>query len=189
VAVPFVTMGLLAEERRSGSIEMLMTAPVRDWEVVVGKYIGVAVYMLCLMVPSLLQIVVVRSYGMPEWGPVLSGYVGLALFLVMHLAMGLFFSAVSKNVIVAVMLSCATFVTLMLLGVVVDGFPAIGEEGSLIFNAAHYLAAFLQYASTFDHLFAFLKGTVNTRDVAYFASTTVFFLFLSSLALESRKWK
>ncbi len=188
-AIPFMTMGLLADERRSGTIEMLMTAPVADWEVVLGKYLGSVIFVVCLALPSLLQIAVVRTYGMPEWGPVLSGYAGLALLVLFLVSMGLFFSAVSKSPLVAAMLSFVTFMTLLVLGVLVPDTASGISSGNLAANLLHYFFTFLRYASLSEHYENFFFGLVNTRDVVYFASGTVFFLFLSTLALESRKWK
>ncbi|MHC4713262.1 MAG: ABC transporter permease subunit [Planctomycetota bacterium] len=188
-AVPFITMGLLADERKSGTIEMLMTAPVTEWEVVVGKYLGAVVYMLCLAAPSLLQIVAVRTYGVPEWGPIIASYIGILLLLTFLLSMGLFFSAISKDLLVAVMLSFVVSMVLLIMSAFVpETAPAI--EGSGVFsNVLHYVFAFLRYASIGEHYPNFFQGVVNSKDVVYFASGTVFFLFLSTLALESRKWK
>jgi ABC-2 type transport system permease protein len=188
-AIPFLTMGLLADEKRTGTIEMLMTAPVADWEVVVGKYLGALVFVLFLSVPSLLHIIVVQMYGRPEWGPVISGYVGFALVLLLLTSMGLFFSTVSRSSLVSVMISFVIFMTLLILGIVVpEAAPAI-ETQKLFGNAMHYLFAFLRYASLGEHYNNFTLGLVNTKDVIYFVSGTVFFLFLSTLAVESRKWK
>lgn len=188
-AVPFLTMGLLADERKSGTIEMLMTSPVTEWEVVAGKYFGAVVYMLCLAAPSLLQIAAVRTYGLPEWGPVVSSYVGLVLLLLLLLSMGLFFSAISKDLLVAVMLSFVAFMVFLIMSAFVpETAPAI-EGGGVFATVLHYLFAFLRFASIGEHYPNFFEGVVNSKDVVYFASGTVLFLFLSTLALESRKWK
>ena len=188
-AVPFLTMGLLADERKTGTIEMLMTAPVADWEVVAGKYLGAVTYLLCLLAPSFLQVIAVRTYGYPEWGPVVSSYLGVVLLLMMLLALGLFFSAISKDLLIAVMLSFFAGLLLLILGAFVpDSRPAI-QAGGVFANLLHYLFAFLRYASLGDHYENFYQGLINTRDIVYFASGTAFFLFLSTLAVESRKWK
>lgn len=187
-AMPFLTMGLLADERKSGTIEMLMTAPIRDWEVVIGKYLGAVIYVGCLIAPSLLQLAVVRMYGLPEWGPIVSAYLGLTLLMLMLLALGLFFSAISKDLLVAVMLSFVALMTLLILGAVPESSPAI--EGSGLFaNALYYVFAFLRYASVGEHYMNFFSGVINSKDVVYFVSGTIFALFISTLAVESRKWK
>lgn len=188
-AVPFLTMGLVADERKSGTIEILMTAPVRDWEVVVGKYLGSLLYLLCLVAPSLLQVAAVRTYGYPEWGMVLSSYVGVVLMLMMLVAMGLFFSAVSKDLLVAVMLSFFAGLLLLILGAFVPDSPPAIEASNVFNNLMHYLFAFLRYASLGGHYENFYQGLINSRDIVYFASTTAFFLFLATLVVESRKWK
>jgi ABC-2 type transport system permease protein len=189
LAVPFLTMGLLADEKKSGTIEMLMTAPVADWEVVLGKYIGSVVFVLVMVAPSVVQIPVVANYGRPEWGPVITGYIGLVLMVVMLVAMGLFFSSISKSALVAVMTSFVVFITILVLGgLVPESAPAI-EQSNVFSNVTHYLYAFLRYASLGEHYNSFAYGLVNSRDLVYFLSGTGFFLFLSTLAVESRKWK
>ena len=189
LAIPFLTMGLLADEKRSGTIEMLMTAPVADWEVVMGKYVGSVIFVLFLSAPSLLQITAVKLHGLPEWGPVWSGYLGLVLLVLMLVAMGLFFSSISKSSLVAVMTSFVVFITLLIAGIFVPETEPVVEGMTVLSNLTHYLYAFLKYAALGEHYGNFAYGLVNSRDVVYFASGTVFFLFLSTLAVESRKWK
>ncbi len=189
LAIPFLTMGLLADEKRSGTIEMLMTAPVADWEVVLGKYVGSVIFVLVMAAPSLVQVLAVKLYGMPEWGPVWSGYVGLVLLVFFLVSMGLFFSSISKSALVAVMTSFVVFIVLLIIGIVVPQSPPAIEASNVFSNAAHYLFALLKYASISEHYANFSWGMVNSRDVVYFISGTVFFLFLSTLAVESRKWK
>jgi len=189
-AIPFLTMGLLADERRSGTIEMLMTAPVGDWEVVLGKYLGSVIFILALMAPSVTEVVVVKMYGLPEWGPVISGYIGLVLVVLFLVSLGLFLSSISKSPLVAVMLSFVTFLALLFVGgAVPDTPPAIETTGNIFQNILYYIYAFIRYASLGEHLGNFGSGLINTRDLAYFGTGTVFFLFLSTLAVESRKWK
>jgi ABC-2 type transport system permease protein len=190
LAIPFLTMGLLADERKSGTIEMLMTAPLADWEVVLGKYLGSVIYIFLLVLPSAAQIIAVRMYGLPEWGPVISGYIGLALLLLLLAAMGLFFSSISKSPLVAAVLSLVFFFVMFIISFLVpEAPPAIETTGNITANLLHYAFAGLWYASLADHFANLGNGLVNTRDVAYFISGTVFFLFLATLAVESRKWK
>jgi len=188
-AVPFLTMGLMADEKRSGTIEMLMTAPLRDWEVVIGKYIGSLVFITFLLLPALLQLPLVKMYGQPEWGPVISGYAGLFLLLLLLISMGLFFSSVSKSPIVAAMASFVAFLGIMLVGAFVPESPPPIEQATVFNNVIYYLCAFLRYGSFVEHYINFADGLINSRDVLYFLSGTGFFLFLSTLAVESRKWK
>ncbi len=187
-AIPFLTMGLLADERRSGTIEMLMTAPVADWEVVLGKYIGSVIYVMCLIAPAFLQIIVVRVYGVPEWGPVISACIGLVLLVLFLISVGLFFSSISKHVLVAVMLSFVAFMLLLFLGILVPESSPTIETGNVFSNVTHYVFSLFRYASL-EHYYNFFEGVVNSKDVVFFLSGTAFFLFLSTLAVESRKWK
>jgi len=188
-AIPFLTMGLLADEKRTGTIEMLMTAPVADWEVVLGKYLGALLFIVVLSLPSLLHVVAVRAYVKPDWGPIISGYIGLGLVILLLVSMGLFFSSVSKSALVAVMISFVAFMTLLILGIVIpETAPAI-KTSNVFTNILHYVFKALRYASLGEHYNNFAYGLVNTKDLAYFLSGTAFFLFLSTLAVESRKWK
>ena len=108
--------------------------------------------------------------------------------MLMFLALGLFFSAVSKDLLVAVMLSFVAFMILLILGTVPESSPAI-EGATLFANVLYYLFAFLRYASVGEHYMNFFSGVVNSKDVVYFLSATIFALFVSTLAVESRKWK
>ena len=188
-AIPFLTMNLPADEKRSGTIEMLMTAPVRDWEVVLGKYLGSVIFTVCLIVPSAAHLIAVRIYGLPAWGNLFTAYLGMVLMVLFLLAFGLFFSSISKSPLASVMLSFVAFLTLLILGAFIPETPPVLEAGTFFANVSHYLFAFLRYASLSEHYMNFFYGLVNTRDVIYFVSGTVFFLFLSTLAVESRKWK
>jgi ABC-2 type transport system permease protein len=189
LAIPFLTMGLLADEKRSGTIEMLMTAPVADWEVVLGKYLGSVTFILFLAAPSLVQLLIVKEYSRPEWGPVWVGYLGLVLLVLLLVAMGLFFSSISKSALVAVMTSFVVFVTLLVMGFFVPESPPTIEASNLFSNVTHYIFAFFKFASLGEHYNNFSFGLMNSKDIVYFVSGAAFFLFLSTLAVESRKWK
>jgi ABC-2 type transport system permease protein len=181
LVVPVVTMRLLAEERRSGTLEMLITLPVKDSDVVLGKYMGALGLVLVLVVSTL-----VYPIGMFEWpwnlgpldpGPVVSGYFGLLLFSAASVALGLLISALTESQAVAF------FLTFFVLG-------ALWLFGDLASKANDYpaLAALLNYVSFQSRLSNFWRGLIDSRDVVFFISVTVLSLMVAFRALERRKW-
>jgi len=178
VAVPFLTMRLLAEERRSGSIEFLMTAPISETEVVLGKYLGVLAFYIVLWLPTLAYAGIIAFYSEIDGGTVASGYLGIFALGAMLLAIGLFASSLSRNQIVA------AFVTFLFLLLV---FFVFGWMSGLTEGAA-YKEVF-RYADALAPMQDFTKGIVDTRSLVYYGTTTIFFLFLSSRILAANKWR
>lgn len=174
---PVITMRLLAEERRSGSIEVLMTAPVTAGQVVTGKYLASLVFYAALWAPTVLYAVIVDHFSDVDWGTVGAGYLGVLLIGGLFLAIGLVGSAMTSNQIVAAIISFAllamVFVVVFLPSLVND--PTLKEA--------------IQYLSVVDHMEELSKGIVDTRRLVLYLSTTVFFLFLASRALEDKKWR
>ena len=176
VATPFLTMRLLSEEYRSGTIEALMTAPVSEAEVVVAKFLGVAVFFLFMLIPTWAYVLVLCILGDPQLGPILSAYVGLLLMGLQCLALGVLCSALSRSQIVAGVMGLVILLILWVLG-------AVGE------TMVGPLAPLLRYAGTWPHLRPFAHGRLPFRDAFYFVSMTCFWLFLAVRALESRRWR
>ena len=175
-AIPLITMRLLSDEYRTGAIELLMTAPVTDAEVVASKFLGTLAFYLAMLAPTLIYVAILRRYGDLDLGPVASGYAGLALAGSMFIALGLFCSSLSQNQIVA---GSTTVVALLLIWVV-------GEVGQYIGGD---FGPLLTYAGTESHLAAFAGGRIPLRDTFYFISLTAFFLFLAVRVLESKRWR
>ncbi len=171
---PLLTMRLLAEEIKSGTIEPLMTDPVTDAQVVVGKYLSALAFYMTLLAPTWLYVVILKVIGDPDMGPIISGYCGLVAMGSAFLAVGLLASSLSKNQIVAGVVS---FVALLLLWVV-----GWATEGSTI-----VLGEAIAYLSFFDHYEPFRKGMIETRSVFYFISVAVLLVMLSVRVLASRK--
>jgi len=176
VAVPLLTMRLLSEETANGTIETLMTAPVTEIEVVLGKFVGALVFVVVLFAPILVEVVYLSSLGPVDPGPVLSGFLGLILLSALFIAIGLLCSAVTRMQVAAGIVS---FV--MLLGSYF--------LWTLSRDAETSVSAALRYISPPWHYISFTKGIVDTRDLAYFGVTTAVFLFLTVKALELRKWR
>ena len=176
VATPFLTMRLLSEEYRSGTIEILMTAPVTDAEVVLSKFFGAVVFFLFMLLPTLAYMAILRALGKLGGGPVFAAYAGLFLMGCQFIALGLFCSAVTRSQIVAGIMA---FVMLVVLWV-------MGEVGAYMTGP---FAPVVEYAGTLQHLKRFSDGRIAFRDAFYFVSVTCFWLFLCVRILESRRWR
>jgi ABC-2 type transport system permease protein len=174
--VPMITMRLFAEERRSGTIELLLTYPVRDGGVLVAKFLAALALYGAMLVLTLLYPAMLRYFTPLEWGPLLTMYLGLVLMGATFLSIGLFFSSVTENQIVA---SLATFAMLLLLWSI--GFAADSVGGAT--------GKILQHLSVVDRFDSFSKGLLDTKDVIYFVNVTLLALFLTLRALEARRWK
>jgi len=176
-AVPALTMRLLAEERNSGSIEVLMTAPITENQVVLGKYLGCLTFYVFLWLPTVLYGVVLETYTEVDWGPVAAGYLGLFLIGALFLAIGLFASALTRNQLIAAIITFALLL-LLILGV------------ALVQNLIDtpWLQNTLAYMNALDHQEEFSRGIVDSRRLVFYLSGTVFFLFLTARVLENNKW-
>lgn len=181
LVVPVVTMRLLAEERRSGTLEMLITLPVKDSDVVLGKFLGALGLVLILVLSTLAYPLVMFKFpwnlGPLDAGPVASGYVGMVLFSAAAVAVGLLISALTESQAVAF------FITFFVLG-------ALWLFGDLASKASDYpmLAALLNYVSFQSRLNNFWRGLIDSRDVVFFLSVTGLSLMVAFRALERRKW-
>lgn len=176
VAAPALTMGLIAEEKRNGTIEILLTMPVRDSDVVVGKFLGVLglyAVMLALTLPYPLS---VSTLGPLDWGQVFTGYLGLFLQGAAMLAIGILASSWTDNQLVALFASMFVCFALWIIDKVLPLLPS----GA---------ASVLEWLSFDYHLRSMARGVVDTRDVAYFLSLMGFSLMFSFRALESRRWR
>lgn len=176
---PVITMRSLAEEKRSGTIEMLMTAPVSDVQVVIAKYMGAMVFYLFLWMPSLLYIVIIKRYGgIPDNGVILSAYTGIALLGSALVAVGLFTSSLSENQLVAAVVALVINLLLFfvpMLSLVVEWTP--------VRKVLDQLWVWKHFEETFS------KGLVDSFHLVFYAGLTVFFLFLAVRSLEARKWQ
>ncbi len=187
---PLLTMRCFAEERRTGSLEVLMTAPVRDVEIVLGKWLAAAVLFAVLWLPTLFLLWVLTAppfLGQDlAFGPVVSGYLGLSLLGALLLAAGCFTSSLTDNLLLAA-LSAMLFNVALLAG------PSI-QQPLVAANAANapprWLETLLQQSNVADHLANwFARGLVDTSLVAFYAAGTAFFLLLTVLSLGSRRWR
>ena len=177
-AAPFLTMRLFAEENRMGTIELLMTAPVRDWEIVIGKYIAGLLAFIFMLVPTLWHGVIVWRYGPPDFGPIATGYLLLLLAGSAFVAIGMFASSVTQNQIIAVVIA---FFTLLFLWVA--NAPA-GATG-----AASPLTGFLNYIALTVLFSDFQNGVIDSNHILYFLSVAAIGVFLTVRVVESKRWR
>jgi len=174
--MPFITMRLFAEERQAGTLELLLTYPVRDGAVLIGKYLAALALYAILLLLTLLYPAILWWFARVEWGTVLTGYLGLLLMGGAFLAVGLFASSLTSNQIVAAVL---TFGILLLLWVIGWGADTVGGAWGKV----------LQHLSILEHNDNFAKGVLDTKDLVYYANFIVLALFLALRSLEARRWK
>ena len=173
---PALTMRLIAEEQKLGTIELLLTSPVRDWEVVIGKYLASLAFLLVLVALSFFYAILLFVFASPDPGPIWAGYLGLVLYGAASLSVGLLASTLTSNQIVAAVVAMGILLALFFADL------AFGAVGGL----AGEIIGEMSLKSHFDD---FERGVVDTKHIVYFLSVTAFFLFLSVRALESRRWR
>ena len=174
--MPMITMRSYAEEKRSGTMELLLTSPLTDLQIILGKFFGaLALYALMLAV-TLIHIAVLFLYGSPEWKPVATGYLGLLLMGSCFISAGLFISSLTKNQIVAGMVSFAVFLMLWVINWLGQSFGPTGQ-------------AIVTHLSITDHLDDFARGIIDTKHLVYYLSFIVFGLFLTAKSVDSERWR
>ncbi len=180
---PALTMRLLAEEQKLGTLELLMTSPIREWEIVIGKFIA-AFVMLALMVAGTFYFVVVLAwYGDPDIGPILTGYLGV---------LGLMASALSSNQLVSLVVGAGLLTGLTVSNFVADRLTGAAQEIISNFQLGSSFSVF--DTSSFGvveggHFADFARGIISVTDIAYYVSITAVFLFITVVLLESRRWR
>jgi ABC-2 type transport system permease protein len=180
---PLLTMRLFAEEKKLGTLETLLTAPVRAWQVTAAKYAAAVVFYCLLWLPSLgnfyfVDWLTAGQIGMPR-GPLLGSYVILLFMGLFNLSMGLFTSALTSNQIVAAVMSFTLCLMHFLLGV----FMQVGR------NVPPAIADLVQYLSSSDHIRTFTGGLIDSRPLVYYTSLTLLFLALTHQVIEFRRWR
>jgi ABC-2 type transport system permease protein len=176
ILVPAITMRSFAEEKRTGTYELLLTAPIRTGEIVAGKFIAAALFVLIMIGLAAMFPLILILFGNPEIGVIFSGYLGLSFLAVSFVAVGLFTSSVTQNQIIAA-ISC--FGVLLMLYVI--SWPA--ESGGAAF------ADLLRYISLPEHFSRMVSGIIDTKDIVYFLSLIFVALFLTQRSVESARWR
>jgi ABC-2 type transport system permease protein len=173
--IPLITMRLFAEEKRSGTIELLATSPIRDIEIVIGKWLSSLVLYTCLLLFTAINFAFLFRYGHPDWKPLLVAYLGLLLQAGGLLAVGTFISTLTKNQIVA---GAVTFAVCLLLWIV----------GWVDYETAAW-AHVLSYFSVVNHFESFARGVLDSKDLIFYATVIFLGLFFTARSMESLRWR
>ena len=178
IVVPLLCMGLLAQEWATGTIETMMTAPVAETDLVLGKFLGAFGFFLVLLAPTLLYVVMLRVYARPDYGPIFSGYLGVVLVGALFVAVGLFCSSLTRSHVVAAVMSAAALFVVTVIPWWLSGIATLGGFARAIVDQ-----------SVFRRYIDFSKGVIDLGNLVFFLATTAVFLFLTVKVLESRRWK
>ena len=173
---PLITMRTYAEEKRSGTMELLLTSPITDLQIILGKFLGALALFAAMLAVTLVHMAVLFVYGTPEWKPIATGYLGLLLMGGSFLSLGLFISSLTKNQIVAGMI---TFSVFLLLWVINWVSTFVGPTAQTVLN----------YLSITEHFDDFAKGIIDTKHVVYYLSFIAMGLFLTMKSVDSERWR
>ncbi len=174
--IPMLTMGLFAEEKKRGTIELLLTTPVGNFQAMMGKYLASLSFLLIMFLSSGITVSALFIYGQPEWKPILGGFLGLILYGAALLAIGLFISTLTENQIVAVVITFGLILVLWLIESMSVGAQGVAKD-------------VLSYLSVIGHLDDFIKGVLDTSHIIFYVTFAFVGLFLTYRSLESMRWK
>jgi ABC-2 type transport system permease protein len=175
---PAVTMRLWAEEKKSGTIEFLLTLPLTDWQVVIAKFLGALSFVAVALALTITLPITVMSLGQLDLGPVIGGYIG-ALFLAgSYLAVGLLVSSLTKNQIIAFILGLMACFAVFVIG-----------QDFVLYGTPQFLVPIFKYVGLGTHFNNIAKGIIDTKDIIYYISFIFLFLWLNARVIESRGWK
>jgi ABC-2 type transport system permease protein len=174
--IPVITMRLFAEEKRTGTIELLATSPVRDVEIILGKWLASVLLYACLLLFTAIDFAFLFKYGKPDWKPLLVGYLGLLLLAGALLAIGTFISSLTRNQIIAGAVTFAVCLMFYVFGWV------SGYENAL-------WARVLSYMSVATHMESFEKGLLDIKDAIFFLTLIFLGLFFTARSMESLRWR
>jgi ABC-2 type transport system permease protein len=173
---PALTMRLLAEEQKLGTLELLMTSPIRDYEIVLGKFFAVLVILLATLSLTMFYTLMLFWFGDPDVGPVFSGYLGIILFGASTLAVGMLASSLTSNQVVAAVVSFGFLLLMVLTNQAADITTGLSAQ-------------ILEGFSLSGHFDDFSRGVIDTNNIVYYFSVIATFLFLTIRNVESRRWR
>jgi ABC-2 type transport system permease protein len=174
--MPMITMRTYAEEKRSGTIELLLTSPLTDVQIILGKFLGAMGLYAAMLAVTLLYMAILFVYGDPEWKPVATGYLGLLLMGGCFISVGLLISSLTKNQIVAGIVTFAVFLMLWVISWVGESSGATTRE-------------IVNYLSITEHFDDFARGVIDTKHLIYYLSFITFGLFLTAKSVDSERWR
>lgn len=174
--VPLLTMRLFSEEKRSGTIELLLTYPIRDVAVMLGKYMAAGLILLLALACTAPSLIILLQLGTPDMGPLVSGYLGLALLGAAFISLGMFISSTTENQIVS---ATITFVAALMFWILSWASSFTGKTVGQI----------LSQVSILEHMESFNKGILSLSDISFFVLFSAFFLFLTLRSIETQRWR
>ena len=174
--LPMLTMRTYSEEKRSGTIELLLTAPLTDVQIIMGKFVGAMALYTAMLALTLIHVGVLFAFGNPEWKPIASGYLGIFLLGGCFVALGLLISSLTRNQVVAGMVTFAVFLMLWVINWVAQ---FTGPTTQAVLN----------YLSITDHLDDFTRGIIDTKHLVYYLSFIAFGLFLTARSVDTERWR
>jgi ABC-2 type transport system permease protein len=173
--LPAITMRTYAEEKRSGTIELLLTSPITDFQIVIGKFLGALTLYAVMLAVTLIHVALLFVYGRPEWKPLLTSYLGLLLIGGCFISAGMFISTLTKNQVVSFMATFGVFLFLWVITWIGSVIPSI--------------ESLVTYLSIIDHYEDFNKGVIDTTHLIYYVSFITFGLFLTAKSVDTERWQ
>jgi ABC-2 type transport system permease protein len=174
--LPLITMRTYSEEKRSGTIELLLTSPVTDLQIIAGKFLGAMALYCAMLLVTTIDIAILFRLGNPEWRPIVAGYLGLLLLGGCFISVGLLISSLTKNQIVAGFITLAVFLMFWVINWLADSAGPRARE-------------ILTFLSITDHLDDFTRGILDTKHIVYYLSFITFGLFLTAKSVDSERWR
>jgi gliding motility-associated transport system permease protein len=174
--MPMITMRTYSEEKRSGTIELLLTSPITDFEIILGKFLGAMGLFAAMLFVTMIDIAILFRLGNPEWRPVVVGYLGLLLMGGCFVSVGLLISSLTKNQIVAGFITFAVFLMLWVINWMAESAGPMGR-------------AIVSFLSITEHFDDFTRGIIDTKHVVYYLSFITFGLFLTAKSVDSERWR
>lgn len=181
--IPGITMGLFAAEKANGTQELLLTSPITIWELVLGKFLAAAAFVLLLVALLAVFPAILMLYGDPELGKIGAGLLGMLLIGFVYAAIGAFASSLTQNQLIAFFLAFVLLLLLLMLGFLAE----LGAAGGAASNEG--VSNTLRWLSTAEHFESMLMGLIDTKDLAYFAAMCAGFLVMTKAAVESVRWR
>lgn len=173
--VPAITMRTISEEKKTGTIELLLTRPVTDMDIVIGKFLSALALTALALIPTMIYIISLSSLGKVDYGSIFGSYIGLIFMSGIYIGIGIFCSSLTENQIVSFILSFLIVFALFMMNKVLMFLPA-------------FLASILEYISIDYHFSSIARGVLDSRDLIYYISGILIMLLLTRTSLESRKW-